>query len=333
MSVLPIIDTFGRVHTNLRISVTDRCNIRCVYCMPSEQVTFRPKNELLSFEEIVRFTRVAAEMGVHRLRLTGGEPLVRADLDKLIEQLAGIEGIDDIALTTNGLLLKEQAAGLRRAGLHRLNVSLDGLSDETFFRVSRRRGVQKILDGIFEAKRQGFDRIRLNSVIIPRLNDGEIVGLAQFAREHQLELRFIEFMPLNAAGHWEMDQVLTGAALRAIIEREVGPVKPVANGDPHQPARDYEYLDGGGRIGFVDSVSEPFCAACNRLRITADGQLRNCLFSDAGWDVRGLLRNPTTTNEEIQRMIRECVHAKWAGHGIQSWDFIKPQRAMNEIGG
>ncbi len=333
MRQLPIIDTFSRTHTNLRISVTDRCNIRCFYCMPSESVTFRPKRELLSFEEIVRFTRIAAEMGVNKLRLTGGEPLVRSDLAVLIEQLAAIEGITDIALTTNGLLLTEQAAGLKAAGLHRINVSLDGLSDDVFFRISRRRGVQKIIDGILAAKQLGFRKIRLNSVIIPQVNDGEIVGLAQFARQHQLELRFIEFMPLNSTGHWEMDQVLTGAALRVLIEQEIGPVKPAEGTDPHQPARDFEYLDGGGRIGFVDSVSEPFCSACNRLRITADGQLRNCLFSDDGWDVRELLRNPQTTDDAIRSLIRDCVRAKWAGHGIQTFEFVKPQRAMNEIGG
>ncbi len=333
MKELPIIDSFGRIHTNLRISVTDRCNIRCVYCMPSENVTFRPKHELLRFEEITRLTRIAASMGVNKLRITGGEPLVRAGLSELISQLSSIDGIQDIALTTNGMLLAEQAESLKAAGLRRLNVSLDGLSDEIFFLISRRRGVQRIIDGILRAQQVGFGKIRLNSVIIPGVNDGEITGLAQFARNHGLELRFIEFMPLNSTGHWEMDQVITGATIRGIIEKSVGALKPVLEADPHQPARDYDYEDGGGRVGFVDSVSEPFCSGCNRLRVTAEGQLRNCLFSDDGWDARALLRNPSSTDDEIRTLIRDCIHAKRAGHGINSFEFVKPQRAMHEIGG
>jgi cyclic pyranopterin phosphate synthase len=301
--------------------------------MPSEQVTFRPKRELLTFEEIVRLTRVVAGMGVNRLRLTGGEPLVRAGLSELIRQLAGIAGIEDIALTTNGLLLSEQAAALRTAGLKRLNVSLDCLDDDVFFRISRRRGIQRVVDGILAAKAVGFSRIRINSVVIPSLNDYEIVKLAAFAREHKLELRFIEFMPLNSTGQWEMGQVLSGGDIRNRIEEAFGPLRPVADADPHQPARDFDYCDGGGRIGFVNSVTEPFCAACNRLRLMADGQLRNCLFSDVGWDVRALLRNPHSTDDDIRKLIRDCVRAKWAGHGIQTEDFIKPQRAMYEIGG
>ncbi len=333
MKELPIIDTYGRVHTNLRISVTDRCNIRCVYCMPSEDVTFRPKHELLRFEEITRLTRVAAGMGVNKLRITGGEPLVRAGLSELISQLSSINGIEDIALTTNGVLLAKQAESLKAAGLRRLNVSLDGLSDETFFRISRRRGVQQIIDGILHAQQIGFGTIRLNTVIIPGVNDGEIIELAKFARKYGFELRFIEFMPLNSTGHWEMNQVITGASIRGIIEQAIGSLKAVAETDPHQPARDYEYADGGGRVGFVDSVSEPFCSACNRLRLTSEGQLRNCLFSDDGWDARALLRNPATTDDEIRLLIRDCIRAKWAGHGIQNFDFVKPQRAMYEIGG
>lgn len=333
MSQLPIIDTFGRIHSNLRISVTDRCNIRCIYCMPSEQVTFRPKMELLTFEEIERFVRIASQMGVHRLRLTGGEPLVRKHLSQLIGNLAQLPKITDIALTTNGLLLEEQAADLKAAGLHRLNVSLDCLDDDVFFRISRRRGTSKIVAGILRAKELGFHKIRLNSVIIPGFNESEIVGLAEFARRHGLELRFIEFMPLNAGGQWEMNQVLTGAMLRQIIERHVAPLRPAAGADPHQPARDFDYADGSGRVGFVDSVSAPFCSNCNRMRITADGQLCNCLFSDDHWDVRRLLRDPGARDEEIQAIIRECIQAKWAGHNIRSREFIKPQRAMHEIGG
>lgn len=333
MSLLPLIDSFGRVHSNLRISVTDRCNIRCVYCMPSENVTFRPRAELLTFEEIVRFTAVAARLGVNKIRLTGGEPLVRSGLPKLIRALSTIDGISDIALTTNGLLLPQCAVELKDAGLHRLNISIDTLHDDVFFKISRRRGINKVIDGILISKKLGFRKIRLNTVIIPQINAGEIEGLARFAREHQLELRFIEFMPLNASGHWEMDEVLTGEAIRAVIERQIGSLRPVVDGDPHQPARDYEYLDGGGRVGFVDSVTEPFCASCNRIRLTADGHVHHCLFSDAAWDVRALLRDPRVDDAAIAELIGDCVRAKWAGHGIRTIDFVKPRRAMNEIGG
>jgi cyclic pyranopterin phosphate synthase len=301
--------------------------------MPSENVQFRPRDELLTFEEITRVTRVAAKLGVQKLRLTGGEPLVRSELPALVGHLAAIPGIEDIALTTNGLLLADQAADLRAAGLRRLNVSLDALDDETFFRVSRRRGVDKILRGIDSAQKLGFDRIRLNSVIVPGLNDHQVVPLAKFARAHKFEIRFIEFMPLNAEGPWRMDQVITGEKLREIIRQELGAISPVSRLDPHQPARDYEYADGGGRVGFVDSVSQPFCQYCNRIRLMADGQLRNCLFSDAGWDAREILRDPSRTDDDLSGLIRDCVRSKWAGHGIQSTDFVKPRRAMYEIGG
>src|SRR5687767_259120 len=210
----PLIDTFGRVHTSLRISVTDRCNIRCFYCMPDENVRFRPRHEILTFEEIERFARVAASLGVNKLRLTGGEPLVRADLHKLVQHLAAIGGIRDIALTTNGILLEEQAQGLKDAGLARINISLDALTEETFRRIARRDGLDRVLAGIQAAKRVGFERIRLNAVAIKGITEPEIVPLARFAREQGMEMRFIEFMPLDAEQHWQHDQVLSGDEIR-----------------------------------------------------------------------------------------------------------------------
>src|SRR4051794_39820424 len=245
----PLVDTLGRTHTSLRISVTDRCNIRCFYCMPNENVRFRPRDEILTFEEITRFVRMVAQMGVHRLRLTGGEPLVRAELPQLVRMLAEVPGVDDLALTTNGILLEEQAADLRRAGLERINISLDTLSEETFQKISRREGLDRVLAGIAAAQRVGFEQIRLNAIAIHGLTETEIIPLARFGRDRGLELRFIEFMPLDAEQHWQSSDVLDGAAIRAILETEFGELLPVGRSHPGQPASDFEYADGRGRIG------------------------------------------------------------------------------------
>jgi cyclic pyranopterin phosphate synthase len=329
----PIVDSFGRVHTNLRISVTDRCNIRCFYCMPAEDVEFRPRHELLTFEEITRFVTVAATMGVDRLRITGGEPLVRAEIPSLVRMLSETVGIKDIALTTNGILLDEVAGDLFRAGLTRLNVSLDTLDEATFQHISRRAGLQRVLDGIFAARSAGFEKIRLNALAIRDLTEKEIVPLAEFAREHDLELRFIEYMPLDAAGSWQSKQVLRGAEIAAILTDAFGPLEPVERPDPSQPAIDYRFADGRGRIGFINPVSEPFCGDCNRLRLTADGQVRNCLFSSNEWDARTVLRRADSTDDEMAELIYASVAAKQPGHGIDSPEFLKPQRAMYQIGG
>jgi len=327
-----LVDSLGRRHNNLRISVTDRCNIRCFYCMPEENVRFRPRHELLTFEEIVRFVSVATSLGIDRLRLTGGEPLVRHNLAALVKLLAEIPGIRDIALTTNGILLAEQAPALHAAGLHRLNVSLDTLSETTFERIARRSGLQRVLDGIFAAQRAGFDRIRLNSVSIRGITEEEIVPLARFAREHGLELRFIEYMPLDADHQWDHEQVLGGDEVRQIIDREVGPLEPLPVVDPSQPATDFRYIDGGGRLGFINPVTQPFCGDCNRLRLTAEGQVRNCLFSTVEWDARAILRGGKS-DDDLATLIRSCVVAKKAGHGIDTPEFMRPERAMYQIGG
>lgn len=327
-----LIDAFGRVHTNLRISVTDRCNIRCFYCMPAVNVRFMPRRELLSFEEIARFVRVIAEMGVNKLRLTGGEPLVRHELHHLVRALVKIPGIDDIALTTNGVLLAEQAQVLRDAGLKRVNISLDSLNPETFRTISRRDELDRVLEGIAAARQVGFDKIRLNAVAIRGLTEPDIVPLGRFAREHDLEMRFIEFMPLDADGQWEHDQVLSGEEIRHTLEEAICPLEPLPIADPSQPATDYRFIDGIGTIGFINPVTQPFCSACNRLRLTAEGKIRNCLFSTVEWDARALLRG-TATDAQIATLIHECVGAKKAGHGIDSGGFVKPERAMYQIGG
>ncbi len=328
----PLVDSFGRVHTNLRVSVTDRCNIRCFYCMPAENVTFRPRHEILSFEDITRFVSVMARLGVNKVRLTGGEPLVRQNIDCLVAAIAAIPGIDDIALTTNGILLAEQAQALRDSGLHRLNVSLDALDAETFRRIARRDGFERILEGLFAAQQAGFDRIRLNAVAIRGITEGQIVPLGRFARQHGFELRFIEFMPLDADAAWDNSQVLSGAEIRAMLEAEIARLEPLPVIDPSQPATDFRFVDGGGTIGFINPVTQPFCGDCNRLRLTAEGQVRNCLFSTVEWDARAVLRSGGS-DEQLADLVRTCVGAKKAGHGINSNEFLKPERAMFQIGG
>jgi cyclic pyranopterin phosphate synthase len=327
-----LVDSFGRTHTNLRISVTDRCNIRCFYCMPAENVQFLPRKDVLTFEEIERFACIAAGMGINKLRLTGGEPLVRHELSKLVAALAQIPGIEDIALTTNGILLAEQAEALKHAGLRRLNISLDSLNPETFETISRRTGLDRVLAGIFAAQKLGFEKIRLNAVAIRGLTEADIVPLGEFAREHNLEMRFIEFMPLDADGNWQQSQVLSGEVIREVLESSIGPLEVVAVEDASQPATDYRFSDGRGRIGFINPVTQPFCHNCNRLRLTAEGKVRNCLFSTIEWDARALLRS-NANDDEIEALVRACVGAKKAGHGIDTNQFIKPERAMYQIGG
>ncbi|HEX5444961.1 MAG TPA: GTP 3',8-cyclase MoaA [Pirellulales bacterium] len=328
----PLIDGFGRVHSDLRISVTDRCNIRCFYCMPAGAVRFKPRRELLSFEEIERFVSVVTRMGVRKLRLTGGEPLVRQDLPRLVAMLSQLPGIDDIAMTTNGMLLPEHAESLRASGLRRLNISLDTLDPDRFQQISRREGLEQVLAGIAAAQQVGFDKIKLNAVAIRGLTEPDVAPLGRFARERGLELRFIEYMPLDADGTWQNDQVLSGEEIIEMLQSEFGPLQPITPDDRSQPATDYRFVDGGGTVGFINPVTQPFCANCNRLRLTAEGQVRNCLFSTVEWDARALLRGGGS-DEQLADLVRSCVWAKKAGHGINSDEFTKPQRAMFQIGG
>jgi cyclic pyranopterin phosphate synthase len=324
------VDSFGRIHNNLRISVTDRCNLRCTYCMP-EEVTFLDKAELLTFEEIAHFVRVATSLGIDKIRLTGGEPLLRRGLPRLVEMVAAVPGVRDVGLTTNGLLLAEQARPLYDAGLRRINVSLDTLDAGRFRAVSRRDGLRLVLDGIAAAKAAGFHPVKVNAVCIRGLTDADVVPLARFAREHGLEMRFIEYMPIGADS-WEREKVYFAHEILERIEREVCPLAPADDYDPRAPAMDFRYADGGGRVGVIASVSRPFCLRCNRLRITCDGKLRNCLFALTEADVRPLLRE-SPDDDRLADVIRQNVSEKWEGHEINTARFVKPARTMHAIGG
>jgi cyclic pyranopterin phosphate synthase len=325
-----LIDTFGRKHNNLRISVTDRCNLRCTYCMP-EDVVFMDRSALLTFEEITHFVRVAAPLGVDKVRLTGGEPLMRRDLATLVRMLADVPGLRDLGLTTNGLLLVEHAQTLYDAGLRRINISLDTLSPERFQQLTRRAGLERVLDGIHAAKQAGFDPIKVNAVSIRGVTEPEVVPLALFAREHGLEMRFIEYMPIGA-DHWERDKVYFAHEILEQIEREVAPLVPAEDYDPRAPAMEFRYADGGGRVGIIASVSRPFCMSCNRIRLTAEGKLRNCLFALTEVDVKPFLRD-RPDDEALAETIRRNVRDKWEGHEINTSRFVKPLRTMHAIGG
>jgi cyclic pyranopterin phosphate synthase len=328
----PLIDSFGRIHDSLRISVTDRCNIRCFYCMPETDVHFVPRAEILNFEEMERFARIAASLGVTKLRVTGGEPLLRRDLPVLIRQLAAIPEIRDLALTTNGVLLPQLAGPLHEAGLRRLNVHLDTLDRKRFAEITRRDDLPRVLAGLDEAKRLGYSSIKLNAVAVKNLVEPDVVPLARYARENGFEPRYIEFMPLDAQGLWDRNKVLLADEIIETLSREISPLIPVTNPDPRAPATEYEYADGGGRVGFIASVSRPFCLNCNRLRITADGKLRYCLFAIEEDDVKELMRSGAT-DEEIAALVRRNVAGKWEGHEINSARFVPPPRPMYQIGG
>lgn len=325
-------DSFGRIHDNLRISVTDRCNIRCFYCMPEEGAEFADPSRLLSFEEIERFVRIAALLGISKLRLTGGEPLLRRDLPLLVERLAAIPGIGDIALTTNAVLLERHAENLYRAGLRRLNIHLDTLDRERFRQITRRDDLPKVLAGIDSALSAGFRNIKINVVAVKGLVEPDIVPMALYCRERGFEPRYIEFMPLDAQALWDRSRVLTADEILTVLANEIAPLRPVKDADPRAPATEYEYADGGGRVGFIASVSKPFCMNCNRLRLTADGKLRYCLFALEETDVAPLLR-ANAPEAKIADIIRSTVAAKWAGHEINSPHFVPPPRPMYSIGG
>jgi cyclic pyranopterin phosphate synthase len=326
----PLLDTFGRIHNNLRVSVTDRCNLRCSYCMP-EDVVFMDRSELLSFEEIAHFVRVAAPLGIDKIRLTGGEPLMRRDLPRLVRMLAAIDGIRDVGMTTNGILLADQAQAFFDAGLRRINISLDTLDPERFRQLTRRDGLEKVIDGILAAKKAGFDPIKINAVSMRGLTEIEVVPLAQFARTHGLEMRFIEYMPIGAAA-WERDKVYFAHEILEQLEAAIAPLVPAEEYDPRAPAMEFRYTDGGGRVGIIASVSRPFCMRCNRIRLTSDGKLRNCLFALEEADVKHLLRSQAP-DAAIAEVIRQNVWAKWEGHEINTARFIKPLRTMHAIGG
>jgi cyclic pyranopterin phosphate synthase len=324
-------DSFGRIHNNLRISVTDRCNIRCFYCMPETGVQFVSRAEILDFEEIERFARIAAGLGVDKLRVTGGEPLLRRDLPVLIARLAAIPGIRDLALTTNGVLLPELARPLYDAGLRRINVHIDTLDRGRFREITRRDDLPKVLAGLEVCKALGY-RVKLNAVAVKNLVEPDIVPLARFARENGFEVRYIEFMPLDAQNLWDRGKVLLADTMIEMLSREIAPLIPVPDPDPRAPATEYNFADGIGQVGFIASVSRPFCLNCNRLRLTADGKLRYCLFAIEEDDVKALIRSGAS-DEEIAALIRRNLAAKWEGHEINSTKFVAPPRPMYSIGG
>jgi GTP 3',8-cyclase len=326
----PLIDTFGRVHNNLRVSVTDRCNLRCTYCMP-EEVTFMDRAELLTFEEMAHFVRVAAPLGIDKIRLTGGEPLMRRHLERLVGMLVVVPGIKDVGLTTNGILLADHAQALYDAGLRRINISLDTLDPARFREVARRDGLEQVLAGITAAKKAGFQPIKLNAVSIRGITEFEVVPLARFAREHGLELRFIEYMPIGADA-WERGKVYFAHEILDQIESAVAPLVPAADYDPRAPAMEFRYTDGGGKVGIIASVSRPFCMSCNRVRLTSDGKLRNCLFALDEVDVKPFLRS-APDDAALAELIRKNVRDKWEGHEINTARFVKPLRTMHSIGG
>ena len=332
MAAEPLIDSFSRVHDNLRISVTDRCNIRCFYCMPETDVQFVQRSEILDFEEIERFVRIAVTLGIRKLRVTGGEPLVRRDLPVLIKRLAAIPGIQDMALTTNGVLLPQLAGPLYEAGLRRINVHLDTIDRARFLQITRRDEIEKVLAGLALCKKLGYSKIKLNAVAVKDLVEPDIVPLARYARENGFEVRFIEFMPLDSQSLWDRSKVLLADDIIAMLSREISPLHVVPDPDPRAPASEYEYADGGGRVGLIASVSRPFCLNCNRIRLTADGKLRYCLFAVEEDDVKSLLRSGAS-DDEIAALVRRNVAAKWVGHEINSTRFVPPPRPMYSIGG
>jgi cyclic pyranopterin phosphate synthase len=332
---MDLVDSFGRVVRDLRISVTDRCNFRCTYCMPAEGMTWLDRSEVLTYEEIERVARICVEtFGVDSLRLTGGEPTVRAHLPQLIAKLAALRLPDgtkpDIALTTNGATLRNIALELRNAGLDRINVSLDSLKPERFFAMTRRDELHNVLAGIAEAQIAGFSPMKVNAVVERGANDDEILDLVRYGRDNNVEVRFIEFMPLDATNEWERNKVVSQdeivATIAAEFPLELMPSRGAA------PADRWRFLDGKGTVGVIPSVTHPFCGDCDRVRLTSDGQFRTCLFATDESDIRTLLRNGGT-DAEIAELIQVAVGAKWAGHQINQVNFIRPNRSMSQIGG
>ena len=323
-----LMDGFGRVHRDLRISVTDRCNFRCRYCMPAEGLEWLPRDGLLSFEEISRVASLVVErFGIRSIRLTGGEPTVRAKLPDLVRLLSPLPV--DLALTTNGATLRLLAAELAEAGLGRINVSLDSLRRDRFEELTLRDGLARVLDGIEAALAAGLSPVKVNVVVMRGVNDDELVDFARFGRELGVTVRFIEFMPLDAEEAWSEAAVVSQEEILATISA-VYPLEPPARSNA--PATRFRYMDGGGEIGVVASVTQSFCDSCDRIRLTADGQFRNCLFATEEFDLRGLLRSGAS-DDEVADLVERAVAAKWAGHGIGRVDFIRPARSMSQIGG
>jgi GTP 3',8-cyclase len=327
----PLVDGFGRTATDLRISVTDRCNFRCRYCMPPEGLPWLPKDEILSFEEIARLARVLVESGVRSIKVTGGEPLMRREVHVLVRMLRALGDDLDMSVTTNGYLLAGQAERLKDAGLDRVTVSCDSLVKHRFAEMTLRDALDDVMRGLRVSAELGLTPVKINTVVIKNHNEDEAVDFARLARETGYEVRFIEYMPLDAQDEWSADGVVPGREILARVQ-EVFPLVADTDDEP-EPATPYRFADGApGRIGVIPSVSEPFCDSCNRLRLTADGQLRACLFSLEETDLRGPLR-AGASDDELAELARACLASKWSGHRIGKADFVKPARSMSMIGG
>jgi cyclic pyranopterin phosphate synthase len=324
-----LVDGHGRDIGDVRISVTDRCNFRCQYCMPAEGLPWLDRDAILSYEEIARVTGLLASMGVHDVRLTGGEPLARRELWKLVEILSADENIHDLSLTTNGYLLERQVEKLVQAGLRRVNVSLDALAPDRFFQLTRRNSLQQVLQGLAAAEKHPELR-PIKVVALKDFTEDEVVAFAEFARKHPYEVRFIEFMPLDADRTWSRDRVLPNAEVRRLIH-EAYPLKDMGR-ERHGTSRRWEFADGQGSIGFISPVSEPFCGDCNRIRITAEGKLRTCLFSMTETDLRGPLRDGAS-DDELETIVRAAVWEKELKHHVNDEGFVQPLRTMSQIGG
>ncbi|MEX0682064.1 MAG: GTP 3',8-cyclase MoaA [Dehalococcoidia bacterium] len=327
----PLRDGHGRAITDLRVSVTDRCNFRCQYCMPAEGLPWLDRDQILTFEEIERLVRLFAAMGIDSVRVTGGEPLVRREIPKLIAMLSAVDEVGDLSLTTNGYLLGSMTGELAAAGLRRINVSLDSLARDRFFQITRRDSLPQVLDGLATLERfPQINPIKVNCVAMRDFTEEEVIPFAELARRKPYQVRFIEFMPLDADHSWSEDRVLTGAEIRAMIE----PVYPLEPGEqePHATAQVYRFADGRGEIGFVNPVSEPFCSDCNRIRLTAEGALRTCLFSMHETDLRDPLR-AGQSDAQLEQLIRDAVWRKELKHRVAEPGFRQPARTMSQIGG
>ena len=326
----PLVDSFGRVADDLRISVTDRCNFRCTFCMPAEGLDWLPKAEILSFEELTRLLSTFVRLGVRSLKITGGEPTVRADLPKLVGMFREVGPDLDISITTNGLLLDRLAQPLADAGLDRATVSFHSLRPHRFEEMTRRDSLDKVLRGLKAANEAGLWPIKINCVVIAGTNQDEVVSFAEWARETNYDVRFIEYMPLDAEHAWEREKVVSGNWILEEIHARY-PLRAESHGN--EPASSYRFVDGApGRVSVIASVTDPFCDSCNRLRVTAEGQFRNCLFALDETDLRGPMR-AGASDDELERLIRQNVAAKWSGHRINHADFVQPARSMSMIGG
>lgn len=347
----PLSDSYGRILRDLRVSLTDRCNFRCLYCLPETEAAHNfyrghwahlpdskpivqqwvPKSNLLSFEEIERVVGIAVNLGIQKIRLTGGEPLLRQGVETLVGRISAIAGIRDLAMTTNGFLFPQKAQGLRQAGLRRLSFSLDSLDRDNFKKITGRDGLSAVLDSIALAQLLGFHPVKVNAVIIRGLNDHEIEALAEFGRQRALTMRFIEFMPLDSARAWLKELVVPGRELLERLQRRFS-LRPVADQNVSSTAKRWAFADSGGEIGIIAPVSEPFCGHCNRIRLTADGKIRTCLFSVQEHDLRSVLRNGAS-DEQIEKWLQGVVYQKEARHHIGEPDFVPASRSMSCIGG